>query len=278
MDIRTKLIATGCCLLLSIQAAAEKPRFGDTLSFSLGGMNHKGEASFSSTRDGNPIDELNFPELGVDDRTSVVWADFTWQFADRWQFSLNYSSFEGNGFKTATDGGNFGGIDWQVGAALTTDFDMKLYIADVTWDFVKTDKAHIGIGAGLHAADLDMGLLAEVAVGIGGIGGIGGTTEIRSDRASVLAPLPNISMVGGVMLGEKVYLSGHAGYFSLSYDKYDGELISLRGSLEWRPWEHVGLGAAYQYVDIDLEVDDSDSQDFFDMKFYGPILFLSVGF
>ena len=117
-----RLISAVVCLLLSAAAAAEKPRFGDTLSFSLGGMNHRGEASFSSTAEGSITDILEFNDLGVDDRTKVVWGDLTWQFAERWQISLNYSSFDASGFRSATKDGNFGGIDWEVGAALTSKF------------------------------------------------------------------------------------------------------------------------------------------------------------
>jgi hypothetical protein len=239
------------CLLLSLSAAAmaDKPRFGDTLSVSVGGMKHRGEASISSTRDGAPVDELTFGELGFDDDTQVFWGDVTWQFAERWQFSTSFSSFDGSGYAAASEGGNFGELEWEIGASLTSSFDMELYIVE------------------------DMLLEIEIEIGPGGRG-----FEIAAEEASVLAPLPNLSLVGGIMLSDRLYLSGHAGYFELSYDKYDGQLFSLRGALEWRPWRHVGLGAAYQYVDIDLGVEESDSRDDYDLKFYGPVLFVSVGF
>jgi len=260
---------------LASSALAEKPRFGDTLSFSLGGMSHRGEATFSSTLEGQPEDELDFGDLGLSDETEVVWGDFTWQFADRWQFSLNYSSFDANGFTSASESGSIGDIDWELGAALTTEFDLKLYIADFTWDFVKTDKAHVGVGVGLHAADLRLDVLAEVGASVGGIGGV---VEVRRETTSVLAPLPNLSFVGGWMINDKLYLGGRAGILSLSYDKYDGELLSIRGTLEWRPWNNFGFGAAYQYVDMNLGVQRSDRKDEYDMKFWGPILYVSVGF
>jgi hypothetical protein len=270
-----KLSALAVLLGLATGAQAEKPRFGDTLSFSLGGMSHRGEATISSTRDGDPTDKLDFEDLGLDSETEVVWADFTWQFAERWQTSLSYSSFDSDGGRSASEEGSIGNIDWAVGAQLTTEFDLNLYIADVTWDFVKTDKAHIGVGVGLHAADLDMDVTVEVGAEIGGVGGV---VEVKRESTSVLAPLPNVSLVGGWMITEKLYLGGHLGYLSLTYDKYDGELFSARGALEWRPWRNFGLGAAYQYVDIDLTVDNSSTTDEWDLKFYGPILFLSVGF
>jgi hypothetical protein len=242
---------------------------------SVGGMNHRGEAAFASTRQGVPVDELTFRDLGMNDKTDVFWGDLSWQFAPRWQFSVNYSSFDAEGFTTAGESGNFGRLSWEVGADLTTNFDMRLYIVDVTWDFLKTDRTHFGAGIGLHAADLDMDMLLEVDVEIGPGGFL---TEIRAEEASVLAPLPNFSLVGGHMLTDRLYLSARAGYFSLSYDKYDGRLFSARGALEWRPWQHVGVGAAYQLVDIDIEVDESDSTDLYDLRFYGPVLFVSVGF
>lgn len=275
MSLIFRTLVSTLLLLASLTALAEKPRFGDTISFALGGMKHKGKASMSSTWPDAPVDKLTFKDLGMSDETEVVWADFAWQFAERWQFRLNYSSFDGDGYNLTTEDGNFGGLDWEVGAALTTDFDMKLYIADLTWDFLKSDKGHLGVGVGLHAADLKFDMLLEVGAGIGGEGGV---VEVGRETASVLAPLPNLSLAGGYMLGEKVYLSGQFGFFSLKYDEYDGSLFSARGSVEWRPWEHFGLGAAYQFVDLDVEVDGSSSKDVYDLEFYGPVLFLSVGF
>lgn len=245
------------------------------MSVSIGGMNHRGRATLSATNDDAPVDRLTFADLGLKDETRVFWGDLSWQFAERWQFSLAYTSFSGNGLKSASEGGNFGDIEWEIGASLSTDFDLDLYIADVTWDFLKTERAHLGAGVGLHAADVDISLVAEIS---GSIGGNGIERQVRSETASVLAPLPNASLVGGIMLSENVYLGGHVGIMSLSYDKYDGSLFSARGALEWRPWQNVGLGAAYQYVDLDVKIDEDTRTEDYDFKFYGPILFLSVGF
>jgi hypothetical protein len=270
-----QILAAAILLLLASQAVADKPRFGDTFSFSLGGMTNNASAEFASTHEDFPIDRLTMKELGMGDDATVVWADFSWQFFDRWRLSLNYSSFSGDGFNSAGDSGNFNGLEWAVGATLDSQFDMDLLIADVTWDFIKTDKAHLGVGLGLHATQLDFDITAEVFADIGGI--IGGT-EFRTKQASVLAPLPNVTLTGGAMLGESVYIGATLGWFSLSYDKYDGELLSVRASIEWRPWRNFGLGAAYQFVDIDVTADEENRTELYDLVFKGPVLFLSFGF
>ena len=261
---------------LGVQSAfADKPRFGDTLTVSLGGMNHRGKAELAVTRPDAPIDKLTFTDLGLTDETEVFWGDINWQFAERWKFRLNYSSFDATGEQIQTTGGNFEDLEWEAGARLSTDFEMELYIADITWDFLKTENAHLGVGVGIHAVDLDLGLVLEVGVSVDDESDF---VEVGREGTSVLAPLPNLSLTGGYQIGEKVYLHGSLGLFSLEYDKYDGNLFSARAGVEWRPWEHVGLGAAYQYVEVDLKVDRSNSREFYDFEFYGPILFLSVGF
>ena len=59
----------------------------------------------------------------------------------------------------------------------------------------------------------------------------------------------------------------------------DGELVSARGSLEWRPGGGAfGAGLGYQYVDIDVEDTGGNRAEKYDVEFYGPILFLQVGF
>lgn len=262
--------------LLFVQAAfADKPRFGDTLTVGLGGMKHRGNATLAATRPDAPVDELTFTDLGLTDETEVFWGDFAWQFAERWKFRLNYSSFDATGERVQTTGGNWDDLEWGVGARLSTDFEMELYIADLTWDFLKTEKGHMGVGLGLHAVDLDLGVLLEVGAEIGGEGGF---IPVDADATSVLAPLPNVSLSGGYLIADKVYLSGSLGFFSLEVDKYDGSLFSARAAVEWRPWEHFGLGAAYQYVELELDVDRDSKQEYYDFEFYGPILFLSVGF
>ena len=61
------------------------------------------------------------------------------------------------------------------------------------------------------------------------------------------------------------------------YDKYDGDLISFRAAAEWRPWKRFGIGVAYQYVDINVDVEKTSKTERYEVELYGPVLFLSVG-
>ena len=126
----------------------------------------------------------------------------------------------------------------------------------------------------MHVADLDAELSARLE---GTVNGAPFSIDFGTDSATVTAPLPNVSLVGGLMLGERVYARAAAGYFSLNYKDYDGELLSVRAGLEWRPFERFGIGAGYQYVSMNLKVDNSNSDEEYDIDLYGPFVFLSVG-
>jgi len=102
--------------------------------------------------------------------------------------------------------------------------------------------------------------------------------QVRSESADVLAPLPTLALGGGYRIADSLYLSADLGYLSLSIDKYDGRIFSSRTQLEWRPWERLGIGAGYQFIDLDLDVDEGRINESYNLQLDGPTLFLSYGF
>ena len=260
------------CLISAGNALADKPGFGDTLTLGIGTLWNQSDATFAYTLDGLPETELDLSDLGMKDSDTVLWLGGKWQFSDRFHLGASYSRFKADGSNTIDFNGDFGEVIFTSGATLTSNFESKLYIVDLAWDFLKTENAHLGVGVGVHVADLSFELGAVIDLPLGG------TLDLGVDKAEVTAPLPNATLSGGVMMGEYLYLHGAAGYFSLNYSDYDGQLLSARAAIEWRPFERFGIGAGYQYVNLNLKVDNSDSNEEYDLDLHGPLVFLSVGF
>lgn len=239
-------------------------------------MSHTGDGYVASTRPNLPLDKVTFRDLDLKDDEDIIWANVNWRFSNRWQLGMSYSSFDSEGLEVATASGNYDGLEWEVGAVLASNLDVDFYIFDLSYDLVQRERARLGAGLGVHAADLEFDLLVGVFGSVGG-----GDVEfvpVAFEETSFLAPLPNLSLVGGYKVTDSLYVEGRAGWFSLSYDNYDGDLLTLRFSAEWRPWQRVGLGVGYQIVDVDVDRDGSRGEDTFDLKFEGPILFISAGF
>jgi hypothetical protein len=262
-------------MLSPLALAGESPKFGDTVTLRLGGMIHKADATFSSTKEGRLPTELDLNKLGMDKRFDSFWAGLEWQFADRWGLTFSYSDFKADGDRSASESGNFGDIEWSLGAELTSDMKMKIYIVDVTWDFFKTERSHLGLGLGAHVADFDLNIDFTAT---GQVGDETAVVEVGSETAAITAPLPNVSVRGGHRFGDNFYLGGTAGYFSLKVGDVDGELVTARGSLEWRPHERFGLGVGYQFVSFEVNEKKDTKQESYEADFYGPIFFVSAGF
>ncbi len=259
----------------SSNAQSQNSRFGDTFTFSTGVLFHNADASFGATLDDNDPVDLSLDDLGVGRNETVFWSELSWQMSKRWRWDLTYSAFSGNGSIEANTSGNFGEINFDAGASLTTDLDVDLFITDINYDFISSTRGRLGAGIGFHVTNIDFALLANLQV----MAGDDGFQDVlRSQTSDVLAPLPNLSLSGGYRLAENLYWSADAGYLSLNIDKFDGEIFSLRTQLEWRPWKRLGIGAAYQFVDLNLKVDEGRIQERYDLELDGPALFVSYGF
>ena len=260
---------------LSSTAQTQNPRFGDTFTFSTGVLFHNADASFGATLNDNDPVNLSLDDLGVGRNETVFWSELSWQLSRRLRWDVNYSAFDGTGFIEANSSGNFGEVNFDAGASLTTDLDVDLFITDINYDFISSARGRLGAGIGFHVTHIDFDLLANLEVMTDDVG----LEEVfRSETTDVLAPLPNLSLSGSYRLSDHLYWSADVGYLSLNIDKYDGEIFSLRTRVEWRPWKRLGIGAAYQFVDLNLKVDDGRIEERYKLQLNGPALFLSYGF
>lgn len=253
--------------------ASELDRFPFTLA--AGGFANRVDAEFTSTLDRLDPVSLSLQDLGMDDRATVFWTEGTWQFADRWQLNLSWNSFDSSGSLLAGSSGNYRELEWEVGAELVSEFDIDLAIANLSWTFHESDRTRLGIGLGLHTANLEFGLTTTFQVSINDNEF---TEVVETVEEDVLAPLPNLALTGEWEITDELILRGYAGLISLSIDKYDGSLFSSRAALEWYPSPRFGLGAALQYLDVDLKIDQRNRLDQYDVRFFGPIIYASTRF
>lgn len=270
---RIRLVISACLVVATWSASADED--DRPFSISAGGLWNEVDATVASTLEGLDPVELDFGNLGMDDRATVFWAEGTWRFAPRWTANLSYSSFSSKGFAEVDFDGNYGDVDWQAGASLESSFGIDLAIASATWDFFRGDRTRAGVGVGVHTAGLDFDLTARARVQ----SSEGVFEEVAETTGrSVLAPLPNVALSASHEISDNLRLIGYAGLFSLSIDKYDGALVSGRVAMEWFPWSNVGLGGAVQYFDARLDIERSNRVDEFEVEFFGPIAYATFRF
>ena len=92
------------------------------------------------------------------------------------------------------------------------------------------------------------------------------------------APLPTIGAFGAYALNEKLLIEARISYFSLNYDKYSGHLVDAGVAIEHRTFKHLGFGVGWEYLDIELDVEEGRKTEKYRVEFRGPMLYAKIGF
>ncbi len=272
-----KTIFYPACILLALVTAAAQadglnPTLNEDFSLRLGAAFLNGDVKVGSQSKGNPEHgNVDFDDLGIDGDETSLYLSGRWRFADSWRLDLEYFGLNQDGVGMTDFDLEYDDVTIPAGVAVTADFQSDIFAVMLGWSFVRDERKELGVGLGLHIADLKSSI-----AGSGTINGV--PLPVVKDSSDITAPLPNVRLYGGYAFTPALALEAGLGYFSLNYDKYDGEMLTATAVLEWRPHKNFGIGAGYTYLDVDLEVDEKNRIETYDFRINGPILYVSAGF
>lgn len=254
---------------LFAQDGSNHPLFADDWLIRIGGQTADADvkAGLSNPEFGNiPVIDIG----AGDGDTSITsfWGNVLWQAADRWSFGFSYFQAEADGRKILDEDFNFGDLTIPAGTGVVGDFSTDFYVLRGYYDFYQTPARSAGIGLGVYALDL----VASVGVQVGG--------EPVGDResADVLAPLPTISAYYKHAFTDQWAMTIDVGWLSANIDEYDGEVTAAGVSVEYWPNENWGLGAGYNFVDLDLTVDKPVFDQRYKVEYDSFFIFATFGF
>lgn len=159
---------------------------------------------------------------------------------------------------------------FDVDVAVTSAVDLTLVPLNYRFAPVKTGRVDLGLSVGVSAMFADASVAAP---------------SVAIDESETLDfPLPVVGADAEIALAPGLFLLGGGEYFALEIEGMSGSWRELRGALEYFPVRHLGVGAAYRYVR--LEVDGTDRLDgaasgteiFFDYEVSGPQAYVALSF
>jgi opacity protein-like surface antigen len=259
----------------SLPAFAEdaiNPVLDDRFSFRMGALRNDIEGTITVLDQPFPETPIDIEKVGLDTTQTSPWGSMRWRFGERWALNFHYDRFDQDGTGVLETGFNFDGVFYPAGAVIDSRLRADAYILDVSYALWKQHNYELGLGLGLHAFNLDMGIGGTVSIGDESV-------ELGNTEEEVLAPVPNLRVFGTYAFSEKISFSGSAGWLSMSYKDWDGDFLYVRGLLEYRLTDRWGIGAGYQYTDVDVE-HNRDNGDFeaYDLELSGIQGYISYSF
>jgi hypothetical protein len=210
-------------------------------------------------------------DLDLSDRKTLPAFQAGARLGERWSLVGEYYGLDRNGSSQAARDITFDDVTYSAGAALSSGFDTKIYRAAVGYAFIQGDRGELGASVGLHLTQFKISIAGE-----GHVGNAAVQSELR--KRDALAPLPTLGLYSGYTLTSRLTASARVDYLSLKVGDYDGRLVNTEARLGYRLLDHVELGAAYRYVDYDLNIDKARWQGELAYKFKGPAVFLRAVF
>jgi hypothetical protein len=206
--------------------------------------------------------------LGMTTQKVVPDAAFRWRFTERWRFEAEYFELNRSGDKVLGQDITWNGQPILAGAEVLSRFNFSDIRTSVGYSFFKTKDKELGVSFGFHVASYDVGIQA-----------ITGPAASAGDQAKkVLAPLPVLSAYGQFALTDEWAVGARLDRFSMSYDKYDGNISSIGIDVNYQPFRHVGFGLAYRSLFIILKATGPDYTAQFNQTFQGPLLYMNASF
>lgn len=239
-------------------------------TFYGGAQFYQADGEFGYIKEGQPDIKVDLDDIGLNENEVSPIVGGIINFGRKWTLRLDYFGYHDDG-KAESDGFFFDDIDFIDGARLDSSLDLDVYVANLSYNFIHSERARLGVGLGVHLADIDIKISGKVNLA-------GTEIDLGSGNADLLAPLPNLYVMGAYAFTDRFLVRGGAGGMSLTYGDWDGSLWFANAFVEYWPFRNAGIGAGYRYLDADVDYDPGNKKETYDFTLPGPVLYVTVGF
>jgi hypothetical protein len=197
--------------------------------------------------------------------------DATWRFAPKHKIRAMYFSVNESATHVLDRDITVDDTVYPVNVTVNSERSTDVYELAYEYAFLRRANYEITGSAGLHMMDFGFSI-----TGTGTVGGQGG--QVRTEAASVTAPLPVFGLRGLWQISPKWFLDAQAQYFALEIDNIDGKVTDLRAGVTWMFAKHWGLGAGYNRFVTDVGVTKNAFDGNLKWTYSGAQVFVTASF
>ena len=213
------------------------------------------------------IQGSNFDQEQLGDQETTVAGFIRWRITPKFHFNIGYSKIDREDTTTLNASTQIGGLTVPAGTSLSQAFETSSLPISLSYAFVKNPRTEFGANAGVAVTTIK----SRVSISIPGSPTL---TPINQD---ITEPLPSIGLFWSQAFSPKWMLTASLNYLGLEIGGLDGDFFNAFGGIEFRPWNNVGLGAAYLYDKADGDITSGGTTTTFDYQYDGPFVYLMFG-
>lgn len=248
----------------------------DRFRFSLGSFGPAFNTELRvAAEDVGPGDEVDLEDdLDLKSDDTSIYLSGGWRFRPKHRIFVSYFDSTREGEATATDEIQIGDEVYPAGASLRTELSLRVMPINYNYSLKKTERSELAVTGGLH--------WNAVKLRVEGSASAGAQDVDAEVEAKVNAPMPLLGMDYQYAFTPRWHggARGEVFWFDFAGSTIDvgGTIVNVRLSTDYWITRNMGLGAAVNYFQIDLEA-ESDSWDG-DLKYgyFGPQIYVVLRF
>ncbi|HKS21406.1 MAG TPA: hypothetical protein VJZ76_01310 [Thermoanaerobaculia bacterium] len=259
------------CLLVASAAAAQEsplfPRLSATAGRYGGHFTTDVRLDPDATGEGTRIGFER--DLGLEPDESLQRYTLEWRPAARHELAGSYFASSRRGFQQINREFVFRNNTYPVDALVTTGFDLKYWSATYTYWARRSARDGFGITLGAAGLSLDANVIAQRP----------DFTVTANQSASTDVPVALAGVQGRVALSDRLLAGAAVSTLPrVTISGYTGRALTGNAQLEYRALRWLGVGAAYNYFRLNVDVARTDLRGAIDMTMRGPEWFVRLAF
>ena len=266
------VLVTSLVMLATSPAMAQED---DKFEISAGAYSvfrYESTVSLTETNLGAGISIRPRDTLGLDGEQTVFRLDGLYRFNPRHAMTFSWFRINADASKTLADD-----IEWvdengdtitiPTGTRVGSSLGYDIYKLGYQWSFYRSDKVELAAGAGLHLAEVRVGLDVDSAI-------IG--SELRTAKSNV--PMPVLSFMLDYNVTPKFAWFLKTQLFAIDLGDWRGVYSDIDLGMKYQLFEHFGIGAGIGSNGLDVVHEDDDTRFEFENRVSGLHLFFTANF
>ena len=208
-------------------------------------------------------------DLGLEDSRTLTRIAVQWRPFARHELAGTYFSAPRRGLEQINRNITFRNEVYPVNALVTTQFDFDYASATYTYWARRGPRDGLGISLGVAHLSLDAAVTYERP----------GTSVTVTQTAETEAPIALGGLQGRFAFTDRLHAEAAASMLpNVTIEDYTGRAVLGTARIEYRPVRWIGIGAAYQYFSLDIDVEQPSLTGALDMTIRGPEAYVRLAF
>lgn len=259
-------------LMLVIQPVIASDSVDDKFKFAIGGYKiTRYDSSLSLTDRGVGAGVSIIPEntFGWDSKQTVFRADGHYRFNKSHSLTYSWYSIDTSNNKVLSEDIEWvdesgGTITIPTGARVDSGINYDIYKVGYLLSFYSTDKVELMTGAGLHVTRIALNITTDTS-----------SSGIDAESVKTTLPMPVISFALKYQITPRTSWHLKSELFKLSFDDWDGVYSDSQIGMEYRAFDHYGLGVGIGTNTLKIVEETSDYKFTYENRVTGLLVYLA---